>query len=301
MGYGKHFEQIVRAWQPDRVNATRSPLVNGDIFQAGASLYVLVAQACDLAVRSDGSRNATEGFFIRAKHTPTPGEAVTPAVKMSYLTGAVPINVALSRVQTVTSSAAASDEEIKLLAQSDIRSVLAHRSRYEPLLIAGVATETLELLLAVPDLDVLYVPVGAGSGAAGACIVGRALRGPHLCIVGVQSTGAPAVYESWRAGALLELPRKGTIAAGLDSRVAFELPLAILTRYVDAIVLVEDGEIIAGMRLLFETCRQVAEPAGAAAMAAAYKLRQQHQGRKVGIILSGGNVDPDMFRRALAV
>jgi hypothetical protein len=63
---------------PDRVNATRSPLVNGDVFQAGASLYVLVAQACDLAVRSDGSRHATEGFFIRAKHTPTPGEAVTP-------------------------------------------------------------------------------------------------------------------------------------------------------------------------------------------------------------------------------
>ena len=174
-------------------------------------------------------------------------------------------------------------------------------SLIEPDMIAGVATETLELLLAVPDLDVLYVPIGAGSGAAGACIVGRALRGPQLSIVGVQSTGAPAVYESWRAGALLELPRKGTIAAGLDSRVAFELPLAILTRNVDAIVLVEDGEIIAGMRLLFEACRQVAEPAGAAAMAAAYKLRQQHQGRKVGIILSGGNVDPDMFRRALAV
>ena len=174
-------------------------------------------------------------------------------------------------------------------------------SANEPDLIAGVATETLELLLAVPDLDVLYVPIGAGSGAAGACIVGRALRGSHLYIVGVQSTGAPAVYESWRAGALLELPRKGTIAAGLDSRVAFELPLAILSRNVDAIVLVEDGEIIAGMRLLFETCRQVAEPAGAAAMAAAYKLRQQHQGRKVGIILSGGNVDQDMFRRALTV
>ena len=70
------------------------------------------------------------------------GEAVTPAVKMSYLTGAVPIDVAFSRVQTVTSSAAATDEEIRLLAQSDIRSALAHRSRYEPLLIAAYVQAT---------------------------------------------------------------------------------------------------------------------------------------------------------------
>src|SRR5215813_2504951 len=110
----------------------------------------------------------------------------------------------------------------------------------EPALIAGVATGTLEILEARPDSEVIVVPVGGGSGAAGACVVAKAVR-PSIEVVGVQSEAAPTAYRSWRAGTLVE-GTTSTFAEGLATRTAFELPQQILRDLLDDFVLVsEDG------------------------------------------------------------
>jgi threonine dehydratase len=168
----------------------------------------------------------------------------------------------------------------------------------EPHLIAGVGTQTLELLEEQPEVDVLFVPVGGGSGAAGACIVAKALR-PELRVVGVQSEAAPAAYRSWREGALVE-DRMETFAEGLATRTAFELPQRILRELLDDFVLVSDDELRAGVVHYLEHARTVAEPAGAAALAAALRLRDELGGRRIALILSGGNIPLAQLRALLA-
>src|SRR5947209_14260570 len=137
----------------------------------------------------------------------------------------------------------------------------------EPLLIAGVATASLELVEALPDVSTIVVPIGAGSGACGHCIVAKAIN-PRVRVVGVQAEGAPPVYRSLRERRLVELPEMHTFAEGLATRVAFELPIRILSRLIDDVVLVTDDELRAAMRLLLETTHQLAEGAGAASTAA---------------------------------
>jgi threonine dehydratase len=171
-------------------------------------------------------------------------------------------------------------------------------SANEPLLIAGVATCALELLEAAPDLDMLFVPVGAGSGVLGAAIVARAVN-PAIRVIGVQAEGAPAVYQSWRTGRRVMTDAITTFAEGLATREPFELPLSLLPRLVDEIMLVGDAELAEAIRLLVETARQVAEAAGAAAVAAALRRREQIAGKRVGLILSGGNIPSDQLRRIL--
>ncbi len=158
----------------------------------------------------------------------------------------------------------------------------------EPLLIAGVATATLELLEDVPEIDVLLVPVGGGSGAAGACIVGKQLR-PDLEVIGVQSENAPAAYLSWQAGELREAGMS-TFAEGLATRSAFELPQRILRDRLDDFILVTDDEIRSAMVILLEKTRNLIEGAGAAALAGALRLRERLAGKNVALICSGGNV-----------
>jgi threonine dehydratase len=172
-------------------------------------------------------------------------------------------------------------------------------SANEPLLIAGVATAALELLEAAPDLDVLFVPVGAGSGAIGAAVVARAVN-PALRVIGVQSEGAPAVYRSWKEGRLVETERIETFAEGLATRQPFELPLELLPKLVHEIMLVSDDELRSAIRLLLFTARQVSEGAGAAATAAALKRRGELAGKRVGLILSGGNITPEQLREILS-
>jgi threonine dehydratase len=167
----------------------------------------------------------------------------------------------------------------------------------EPHLIAGVGTHTLELLEEQPEVDVLFVPVGGGSGAAGACIVAKALR-PELRVVGVQSERAPAAYRSWREGTLVE-DRMETFAEGLATRTAFELPQRILRELLDDFMLVSDDEIGAAVVHHLERARTVAEPAGAAALAAALRLRGELAGRRVALVLSGGNVTLAQLRALL--
>jgi threonine dehydratase len=167
----------------------------------------------------------------------------------------------------------------------------------EPLLIAGVATETLELLEDVPDLDVIIVPVGGGSGAAGACIVANTVS-PTLRVIGVQAAAAPAAYESWRQRSLVAAPNR-TFAEGLATGTAFALPQQILWQLLDEFVLVEEDEILQAIVWMVEWAHTLAEGAGAAPLAAAYRLRAELQGKKVGLVCSGGNISLDHLRHAL--
>lgn len=178
----------------------------------------------------------------------------------------------------------------------------AHGYRYihsgnEPLLIAGVGTATLEILEDEPELDVLFVPIGGGSGAAGASIVARALK-PSLRVIGVQAAASPAAYESWRQHQLVEMPNR-TQAEGLATASAFELPQHILWQLLDDFLLVSETEIQQAMVWMIERAHTLAEGAGAAALAAAYRQRDNLRDKKVGIICSGGNVSLEHLQKAL--
>jgi threonine dehydratase len=160
----------------------------------------------------------------------------------------------------------------------------------EPSLIAGVATYTLEILEAMPDTEVIVVPVGGGSGAAGACVVAKAVR-PSIEVIGVQSEAAPAAHRSWQTGALAEATTS-TFAEGLATRTAFELPQRLLRDLLDDFVLVSEDELKTATRLMIEKTRNLVEPAGAAALAAVLGAPQRFADRKVAIVCSGGNISP---------
>jgi threonine dehydratase len=163
----------------------------------------------------------------------------------------------------------------------------------EPLLIAGVATETLEILEEQPQTDVIIVPIGGGSGAAGACIVAKAAS-PAIKIIGVQSEAAPAAFRSWQARRLV-VDRMQTVAEGLATRTAFELPQQILWQWLDAFVLVSDDEILRAQTLMIEATRNLVEAAGAAPLAAGLRLREELSGKRVALILSGGNASREQL------
>jgi threonine dehydratase len=168
----------------------------------------------------------------------------------------------------------------------------------EPLLIAGVATATLEILEELPGVDTIVVPVGGGSGAAGACLAARAVR-PSVEIVAVQSAAAPAAYRSWQARRVLE-DRMETFAEGLATRVGFELPQRILRELLDEFVLVDDDELRRATVQMIEGTRNLVEAAGAAPLAAALRLRPRLAGTQVALMCSGGNVSLPQLRELLA-
>jgi threonine dehydratase len=173
----------------------------------------------------------------------------------------------------------------------------------EPLLIAGVATETLEIVEEEPRIDAIVVPIGGGSGAAGACIVAKAIN-PAIKVVGVQSEAAPAAFRSWKEHRLVA-DRMESFAEGLATRTAFELPMRILWRSLDDFVLVSDDEIREAQALMIETTRNLVEAAGAAPLAASLRLREQLNGKRVALVLSGGNASReqllDVLGRELAL
>ncbi|MGH8932463.1 MAG: threonine ammonia-lyase [Egibacteraceae bacterium] len=136
----------------------------------------------------------------------------------------------------------------------------------EPLLIAGVATYTLEILEERPEIEAIVVPVGGGSGAAGACIAVAAAH-PAVQVIGVQSSAAPAAYRSWKARRLVD-DRMETFAEGVAMRTALALPQRVLWEHLDDFVLVSDEELRDATRLMIAKTRNLVEPAGAAALAA---------------------------------
>jgi threonine dehydratase len=168
----------------------------------------------------------------------------------------------------------------------------------EPLLIAGVGTHTLEILQERPHVDTVIVPIGGGSGAAGAAIAAKAIN-PKARVIGVQSDAARAAYLSWKSGELQESPNR-TRAEGLSTAAPFALPQRIMRRLLDDFVLVSDDEIDAATAVMIEKTRTLVEAAGAAALAAALKLRDSLRGRAVAVICSGGNISPAQLKALLA-
>src|SRR3954453_12632611 len=167
---------------------------------------------------------------------------------------------------------------------------------FHPDLVLGVATYALELLRAAPDLDVLYVPIGQGSGICG-CIMSRDLLGRRTEIVGVQSTEAPSYALSYAAGTVVTTETSNTLADGMATRVPVPEALAIIRKGASRIVQVTDDEVAAAMRAYWTDTHNLAEGAGAAALAAALQEKARLAGKRVGLILSGGNIDFDLFRK----
>jgi len=170
---------------------------------------------------------------------------------------------------------------------------------FHPDLTLGVATYALELLRAAPDIDVLYVPIGQGSGICG-CILARDLLGFTTEIVGVQSTGAPSYALSFAAGTVVTTETSDTLADGMATRIPDPDALAIIRKGASRIVQVSDAEIGAAIRAYWTDTHNLAEGAGAAALAAALQDKPKLRGKRVGLILSGGNIDFDLFTRWIA-
>ena len=172
-------------------------------------------------------------------------------------------------------------------------------SANEPLLIAGVGTYGLEIFEQMPDVDVVLVPIGGGSGACG-CAIARTGLGSRAKVIGVQAERADAVARSWKTGTRVVGEKADTFAEGMATRVTFDLTFDILKREVDDILTLTEDEIAEGIRLALRTTHNLAEGAGAASLAAAMKIRDRLTGQKVVCVMSGGNIDRATLQRVLA-
>jgi threonine dehydratase len=167
----------------------------------------------------------------------------------------------------------------------------------EPHLIAGVGTYSLEILETLPETDVIFVPVGGGSGASGACIVSQAIN-PSIRVIGVQAEKAPAAQLTWKARKRTEAPME-TFAEGVATGAPFMLPQSIMWEYLSDFVLVSEEELLRGIVHFLEATHNLAEGAAAASLAGAIKLRDRLAGKKVVLVMSGGNLSLTNLRRAL--
>ncbi|MBI2970340.1 MAG: threonine dehydratase [Gammaproteobacteria bacterium] len=165
---------------------------------------------------------------------------------------------------------------------------------FHPLLVTGVATYSLELLRAVTAIDVVYVPIGMGSGICGMVAVRDAL-GLKTEVVGVVSAQAPAYAQSFAAGRPIDHATSTQLADGMAVRTPDAEAVEIMRRGVARIIQVTDEEVAVAMRMIFECTHNVAEGAGAAAVAAAVKERSRVAGCRIAVVLSGGNVDREVF------
>lgn len=167
-------------------------------------------------------------------------------------------------------------------------------SANEPHLVNGVGTYALEIAEAMAargeTIDAVFVPIGLGSGISGVITVLGELA-PEAKIFGVQAAGAPSIYLSWRAGRIVTTPEANTFADGVATRVPAERTFEIIRDGVEEVVLVDDDEIAEAIRLLWRTTHNMVEGAGAAATAAAIKMKDRFPGKNVVCVLSGGNLD----------
>jgi len=163
-------------------------------------------------------------------------------------------------------------------------------SANEPLLIAGVATMACEIFDELPEPDVILVPIGLGSGVCGTGIVAKELR-PETQVIGVQAENASAVAQSWQTGNKQSTDTADTWAEGMATRVPADMTLEIMREVMDDVILVSEDELRRACWAILKHTHNLAEGAGAAALAAAEKLRDRFAGKTVVGILSGGNLD----------
>jgi threonine dehydratase len=169
----------------------------------------------------------------------------------------------------------------------------------DALLVRGVGTYAMEFLRAAPELDTVYVPVGMGSGVCG-MMAARDALGLKTRVVGVTSTGAPAYKLSFEAGHVIEHAVTTVLADGMACRCPNADALRAMLAGCERVVEVSEEEVAEAMRILFSCTHNVAEGAGAASFAALMQERAAMRGKRVGVVLCGGNVDADVFARVLA-
>ncbi|MBN4064917.1 threonine/serine dehydratase [Dehalococcoides mccartyi] len=167
----------------------------------------------------------------------------------------------------------------------------------EPDLVAGVGTYTVEIHEDLKDIDVIIVPIGAGSGASGACIVTDAVSSSTK-VIGVQAANAPAAYHAWESG-MIETYPMSTTAEGLATESAYSFPMSILRKRLKEFVLVGDNEIASAIKLYVHATRSLVEHAGAASLAAAFNMKEQLKGKRVVLIASGGNITTEQLKSVL--
>jgi threonine dehydratase len=166
-------------------------------------------------------------------------------------------------------------------------------------LVKGVATYALELLSAIDDLDAVYAPIGMGSGICGLISV-RDLLGLKTDIIGVVADSAPAIALSFDQGRLVNTNAAATFADGMACRVPVAEPVDIIRRGAARVVRVTEDEIAEAIRVYYTDTHNLAEGAGAAPLAALLKERSSMQGKRIGLVLSGGNIDREVFAEVLA-
>ena len=169
----------------------------------------------------------------------------------------------------------------------------------DPLLIAGVGTQALETVEDLPDVEVLMLPLGGGSGISGACIVAKGID-PSIEVLAVQSEQAQAGYLSWKKGEIVE-SEMNTVAEGIATRSGYELAQQIMADLLDDFLLVSDDEIHQAIGTLVDKAHTLAEGAGATALAGAIRYPEKVKGKKVAITVSGGNITVDQLRESLNV
>jgi threonine dehydratase len=171
-------------------------------------------------------------------------------------------------------------------------------SANEPMLIAGVGTYALELFEELPDVDVIFVPIGGGSGACGLITVRNAL-GSRAKIIAVGASNADAIYRSWKGPARVVGTSAETFAEGIATRVTFDLPFGIYKQHLDDFILLTEEELAEGVRLALRTTHNLAEGAGSAALMAAVRLKDDLAGLRVACIMTGGNLDRAKLKMVL--
>jgi len=167
----------------------------------------------------------------------------------------------------------------------------------EPHLIAGVASYAAEILEDCPELDVIIVPVGGGSGAAGCCLIKAALK-PAIQVIGVQAEKAPAAYLSWKTKSIVT-DKMETVAEGLQTQMGYELTQEILQKHLDDFILVSEEDMAAAILTYLQLVRNISEEAGASPLAAALKIKDRLKGKTVALILSGSNISLERLKSIL--
>ena len=189
---------------------------------------------------------------------------------------------------------AAKCEAVRLAALENLHIV----PPFHPQIVLGVASYALELFTSVPDLDIVYVPIGCGSGICG-LISARNALGLKTEIIGVVSNQADAAKQSFEAGKIIETHSANTFADGMAVRSPIEEAFRIYSKGASRVVSVNESEIAHAIRMYFACTHNVAEGAGAAPLAAALQEKDTIKGKKIGLILTGGNIDTDKFSTIL--
>jgi threonine dehydratase len=240
------------------------------------------------------SGNHAQGVALAARLLGMPALIVMPS-------DAPPVKIAATRqygAEIVFYDRRTDDREALARQIAAERAAVVVPSFNDPFVMAGQGTLALELLAEVPDLDALVIPVGGGGLISGCAVAAKNVR-PPIAVYGVEAEGADDVYQSLRAGRIVTIPPPPTIADGIRLQAPGSLTFPVIQRYVDAIALVSDAEIVAALRLVLTRMKLVIEPTAAVGVAAVLQGRIPPEARRVGVVLCGGNVEPALLAQLL--